>query len=110
MVKNSKKSKGAAAARGKARKATPHVRARRAKRVAKKQARRAAPTMSVQDEQRQRLQDALDAAPGGAQGAVAEPPDTDSGLEPSEKKEILNALDADADEYDDDDDTMQDEA
>lgn len=107
---NSKKRKSNAKAAAKARKAKPHVKARRAKRVEKKRVKRARPMPGARRELANEAvttelhtAKAVMAAAGGAMvEAIAEPPATTSGLDPSEEKEILNALDEDYDPSDDD--------
>lgn len=122
---NSKKRKSNAKAAAKARKAKPHVKARRAKRVEKKRVKRARPMLGAKAAKAMRdvygdvpqpedvsrtavttelhTAKAVMAAAGGAMvEAIAEPPATSSGLDPSEEKEILNALDEDYDPSDDD--------
>lgn len=96
----SKKQQGNAAAKGKARKARPHVVARRAKRVAKKQTKQSTPARRKRDVQRQpSVGEEVDTVLDGKRiEREVKPPDTDSGLEPGEEKAILNALDADDDD------------
>lgn len=102
MAKNAKK-KGNAGTKAKARKAKPHVKAKRAAKVQKKAAKRAVKA-NVAIAGTAAAHTALDLNEAIGDDATVErafgPPDTDSGLDPSEEKNILDALDADEAEYD----------
>lgn len=102
MAKNRKR-KGSATVKAKARKAKAHVTAKRVARVAKK-------TMRIERQRRPQRRDEIEtagaafAATGATSGQVVVPPDTDSGMGPSEEKQVLDALDEDAREVDEGED------
>lgn len=88
-------------AKGSTPKAKASVTARRAKRTQRNAVRRASKGVARQ----RRVADARQAAEqatGQRAERVAAPPDTVSGLEPSEEKQVLDALDADEREFEDD--------